>query len=378
MEVGDRGPANAINAILLIGGVPLAYWIDYGFVHYDGQFSWRVPIIFQCVFAITSGTCMFFLPDTPRWYHARNRPEEGDDALCRLADLPFEHPKIQQTRREIFGVIEAEAEAKASLKWTQFLAFGIVDKTPLRIIRRLVICFWLPFIREWTGSSMLGYYSTVTLSQAGASPSLVSLLAGVQNIIFAAGCIPLYFTVERFGRRTILLSTAMLMSVLMLIFLILQALHPTTSMQWASIAIIWVFLFFMGWGWEGCVWLVCSELPPLEYRHIGGSITAFGEWLSTFLFVMILPIGLENIQWRFWIFVLCGNVLAVIFVYFLIPATGGKTLEQIDYIFAKPGTLLIDEKGAIGNSESLNTEEHVWGKGAGNLGVEQVENPDHE
>jgi MFS family permease len=31
IEIGDRGPANAFNAILLISGVPLAYWIDYGF-----------------------------------------------------------------------------------------------------------------------------------------------------------------------------------------------------------------------------------------------------------------------------------------------------------------------------------------------------------
>ena len=90
---------------------------------------------------------------------------------------------------------------------------------------------------------MLAYYSTVTLAQAGASPSLVSLLAGVQNIIFAAGCVPLYFTVERMGRRTILLWGAIVMSTLMLIFLVLQAINPTTSMQWASIAIIWIFLF---------------------------------------------------------------------------------------------------------------------------------------
>lgn len=116
---------------------------------------------------------------------------------------------------------------------------------------------------------MLAYYSTVTLSQAGASPKLVSLLAGVQNIIFAAGCVPLYFTVEKLGRRTILLYSAILMSILMLIFTVLQGIHPTQSMQWASIAVIWVFLFFMSWGWQGCVWLYCSEIPALEYRHIG-------------------------------------------------------------------------------------------------------------
>lgn len=163
MEIGDRGPANAINAILLISGVPLAYWIDYGFVRYNGQFSWRVPIIFQCIFAITSGGCMFFMPDTPRWYYARKRQQDGDNALCQIADLAIDDPKIQQIRQEIFMAIEAEEEAKSSLKWTQFLTMGITDKTPLRIVRRLVICFWLPFIREWTGEFLLSYFCVMLI-----------------------------------------------------------------------------------------------------------------------------------------------------------------------------------------------------------------------
>lgn len=33
MEIGDRGPANAFNAILLISGVPLAYWVSQGSSH---------------------------------------------------------------------------------------------------------------------------------------------------------------------------------------------------------------------------------------------------------------------------------------------------------------------------------------------------------
>lgn len=52
----------------------------------NNQASWRVPIIFQCIFAIVSGVTMYFLPDTPRWYYARNRWEEGDAVLAQLND----------------------------------------------------------------------------------------------------------------------------------------------------------------------------------------------------------------------------------------------------------------------------------------------------
>lgn len=160
VESGDRGPANAFNAIMLISGVPIAYWIDYGFTKMNNQISWRLPIAFQCIFAAIGGGCMLFLPDTPRWYYARNRFDEGDAVLMRLYDCPnADDPRLQQTKQEILMAIETELEANASLHWKQFLSMGIVDHTPLKITRRLSICFWLPFIREWMGSSLMAYYS---------------------------------------------------------------------------------------------------------------------------------------------------------------------------------------------------------------------------
>lgn len=102
---------------------------------------------------------MFFLPDTPRWYYARGRHEEGDIALSQLNDLPVDSDKVQQIRREIMLAIETELEADSSLNWKQFLTLGVIDKTELKIVRRIMICFWLPMIREWMGSSLMAYYS---------------------------------------------------------------------------------------------------------------------------------------------------------------------------------------------------------------------------
>ena len=102
---------------------------------------------------------MYFLPDTPRWYYARNRWEEGDQILARLNDSEIDDSKVQQTRREILAAIEAELEANASLHWKDFLTMGMVDKTRMKIIRRICMCFWLPMIREWMGSSLIAYYS---------------------------------------------------------------------------------------------------------------------------------------------------------------------------------------------------------------------------
>ncbi|KUJ12466.1 MFS transporter [Mollisia scopiformis] len=369
IEIGDRGPANALNAIMLISGVPIAYWIDYGFTKMNNQASWRIPIVFQCIFAIISGVCMFFLPDTPRWYYARNRLEEGDAVLARLNDLPVSSPEVQQTRQEIMLAIEAELEATASLHWKQFLTMGITDRTPMKIVRRLCICFWLPMIREWMGSSLMAYYSSVILSSIGARPSLVSLLSGILNIFFALGCVPLYFTIERVGRRSVLLYGAMTMTILITVFTVLVAVPPSPSIQWASIGVIFIFLFVFGYAWQGCVWLYCSEIAPLEYRHIGGAATATGEWLMTFLTVFAGPIGLADVGWKFWIWVVSGNIVAVVFVFFLCPETGGKTLEQVDFLFT-------NQKLAFKSLDVGDVEEHGHGRGEGekdeNVEVEHI------
>lgn len=65
--------------------------------------------------------------------------------------------------------------------------------------------------------------------------------------------------------------------------------------------------------------------------------------MSIILITLIVPsltspaIGFDNIGWYFWLWVISGNVIAVIFVFLLCPETGGKTLEQVDYLFIERG-----------------------------------------
>jgi MFS family permease len=193
------------------------------------------------------------------------------------------------------------------------------------------------------------------LSNTGATPGLISALAGVQNIIFAAGCVPLYWTIERTGRRSTLLYGAMTMTILLVVFIALVAVPQTASIRWTSIGILWLFLFVMGYAYEGAVWLYCAEISPLEYRHIGGAATSAGEWLGTWLTVFVGPIGFDNAGWHFWFWVLSGNLVAIVFVFFLCPETGGKTLEQVDNLFAAGGIMAGMAKLAHGEEEWVET-----------------------
>ena len=118
----------------------------------------------QCVFALSAGITIWFMPDTPRWYYAKGREQEGDAVLCQLNDAGLDDPHVAETKKAIMTAIAIELEANQSIRWKDFLTMGVVDHTELKIIRRLILCFWIPMLGEWMGVSLLAYFAPVILS----------------------------------------------------------------------------------------------------------------------------------------------------------------------------------------------------------------------
>jgi hypothetical protein len=87
LDAKERGPEVSYQLALLITGVALAYWIDLGFVQGldRAPYLWRIPLALQSCFAIFSAVLLFMLPDTPRWYYARGRLQEGDAYVLHLS-----------------------------------------------------------------------------------------------------------------------------------------------------------------------------------------------------------------------------------------------------------------------------------------------------
>ncbi|KAH8802565.1 putative sugar transporter STL1 [Xylogone sp. PMI_703] len=352
IEAKQRGPEVAVQCVWLISGIAVAYWIDFGFSQLDSQVSWRFPIAFQAMFAILSGLGMLTLPDTPRWYYAKGRIEEGDSVLSQLHHLPIGHENVQTQKKEIIGSIELEEHEENRLSLTSL----IWDNTELRVGRRIRIAFLILSFQQMMGINMLVYYSTRIFANIGYSDNLSQLLAAVMNTGFAIGTFPLPWTIERFGRRPIMIWTAVICSVCMLIFVICIALpNPTIATNWTAVYFVIVFNFSFGYGWIGCPWLYGPEIAPLKYRHLGGAAGSAGEWLFSFITVFAGGIAIENIGWKIWIWQLVACIVVIFFVYFMCPETGGKSLEEIDLLFAKSGhsqSGWIAEDGLVGEKIS--------------------------
>ncbi|KAJ5869061.1 hypothetical protein N7455_004002 [Penicillium solitum] len=338
-----RGPEVAIQCAVLISGIALAYWVDFGFTRMDNQISWRIPIGLQAALAIVSVSGMLLLPDTPRWYYATNRIEEGDNVLARLHGLPLDDDRVQAQKEEIQASIRLEESGKSKFNMSLLLW----DTTDLRIGRRIRIAFLMLSIKQMMGINMMVYYSPTIFAQVGLSPFLSQLLAAVMMTIYAFGTYLLPSTIERLGRRSILLWSAIACTILMLIFVVMIGLeNRTLATQWTAVAAVILFMFVFGYSWIGITWLYTAEIAPLKYRHVGAAAGAFGEWTFSFTTVFGGGTAITNVGWKIYIWQLLSCATAVVFIYFMCPETNGKTLEEIDFLFAVDSvrdTILADQ-----------------------------------
>lgn len=114
------------------------------------------------------------------------------------------------------------------------------------------------------GINLSVYYSTVIFSQVGLSPFLAQLLAAIMNTLFAAGTVPLVYTIERVGRRNVMMYSAAALTVCMVVFVAMIGMpNPTIGTQWTAVAAIFVYNTVFGYGWIGVCWLYGPEVCAL-------------------------------------------------------------------------------------------------------------------
>jgi hypothetical protein len=91
-------------------------------------------------------------------------------------------------------------------------------------------------------------------------------------------------------------------------------------------------------------------------RNKAVAIAIMGNWLSNFVVVMITPLGLEELNYKFYIIwaIFCCSFAPI--VYFLYPETARKSLEEIDIEFREsPGIL----RGRFRRSETIRSVENI-------------------
>ena len=110
-----------------------------------------------------------------------------------------------------------------------------------------------------------------------------------------------------------------------------------TNTAWMSTFGLVLYLVFFAPGMGPMPWTINSEIYPLWARGTGNSLATMTNWLFNLLISMTF-LTLTEVLTRygaFWLYT-CFAFTGCIFVYFFLPETKGKKLEEVEQLFQKP------------------------------------------
>jgi sugar porter (SP) family MFS transporter len=345
----QRGPAMAFGTSMVIAGVMVSYWIDFGFSYIEpSSAAWRVPVAFQIIFAIFVMATILKLPESPRWLILKDRSDEATDVVSALYDLPAEDPLVA----EQLYTIHSTLHMSMSSSFREMFRSG-----PLQTRTRTLLGVSIQIIGQCTGINIITYYAaTIYQNEIGLTPFISRILAacnGTQYFVASVFSVPL---VKHFNRRPLVLFTLGGMAMSMVVLAVLTSIGGTRAGIGAA-TFLFVFNTFFGIAFAQISWIYPAEITPLSVRTQANALSTSSNWIFNFMVVMITPIAFNNIGWRTYIIFAVLTVAAMPVVYFCYPETRGRSLEEIDLIFTSSKNIFESVK------KSKTAERHFDNKG---------------
>ncbi|KAF6833061.1 MFS monosaccharide transporter [Colletotrichum plurivorum] len=345
-----RGALVAGYQFCITIGLMLASCVVYATQNRVDESAYRIPIGIQFPWAVILGGGLMLLPDSPRYFVKKGRLADATASLARLRGQPADSEYIQVELAEIVANEEYERQLIPSTTWFGSWAncfSGGLSKSNSNL-RKTILGTSLQMMQQWTGVNFIFYYSTPFLKSTGAIENtfLISLIFTLVNVCST----PLSFwTVERFGRRTILLYGAAGMLVCQFLCAIIgvtvgfnhthtnadgESIADNISAVNAQIAFIAIFIFFFASTWGPGAWILIGEVFPLPIRSRGVALSTASNWLWNTIIAVITPymVGEKRGNLRSSVFFVWGALCtcALVYTFFLVPETKGLSLEQVD------------------------------------------------
>jgi sugar porter (SP) family MFS transporter len=300
-----RGALVAGYQFCITIGILLASCVDYATENRNDTGSYRIPIAIQFAWGLILGGGLMLLPDSPRYFVKRGRVEKAMQALSRLRGQPQESEYIQVEIAEIIANDEYEREMIPSTGW--YGSWANCFKGGLRHqksnLRRTILGTSLQMMQQWTGVNFIFYYSTPFLQTTGAIKNtfLISLIFTLVNVCST----PIsFYTVERFGRRPLLVYGALGMLICQFLVAIIgvtagfnhthlnaagESRANNISAVNAQIAFIAIFIFFFASTWGPGAWILIGEIFPLPVRSRGVGLSTASNWLWNTVSTLSFP-----------------------------------------------------------------------------------------
>jgi sugar porter (SP) family MFS transporter len=312
-----RGALVSLNQLMITIGILLSYIVGVAFTPIEG---WRYMFAVAVIPALILGIGMFTLPESPRWLVKNGKLDKARSVLLLSrveADVETEMQQMEEIER-----IERQ---QAQVSYKELLAPWIRPA--------LIVGVGLAIFQQITGINTVIYYAPTILEKvgfsAGGAIAATALGVGAVNVGFTILAV---YIVDRVGRRPLLLIGLIGMIVSLGLLGVVFSLGATSGAA-GLLATICLALYIASFAISlgPIFWLMISEIYPLNMRGSAMSIAALCNWGSNFIVALIFPVLLATFggAGSFWLFAVLG-IVAWIFVYFMVPETKGRTLEEIE------------------------------------------------
>ncbi|KAK9311888.1 general substrate transporter, partial [Lipomyces starkeyi] len=342
-----RGRLVSFQQFAIALGMVIQYFIQFGCSFFHSNAVFRLPWAIQIVPAIFLFTGLFWLPRSPRWLASKDHWDTVLQVLAflRTPNCDINDPLVLAEYKEIEEQILFEREQELN-NYRELLG------TKMR--RRLFLGMAIQAWSQLTGVNVFLYYILYILRSAAfipqnPYPSRTLSFAAIMYIVFMVATLPTILWTDQWGRRSSLLVGALGIAFWMyLIGGILARFgqpNPVQNQPWT-----WVIIgrpaashtiqascylagasFAMSWG--AIEWIYPPEIFPLRIRAKAVSISTATNWAANFVLALLMPLLLRTISWRVFIVFGSFNIGAFIYVFFRVPETKQRTLEEMDEVF---------------------------------------------
>ena len=281
---------------------------------WNGQFGWRWMFT-----AVTVPSILFFagaalIPESPRWLVKNGLPDRARRVLAKIGGADFADAEVADIQSTLSG------REIRSVRWRDLLE--------PKMTKILLVGVTLAVLQQWSGINVIFNYAEEIFREAGygvSSTMFNIVITGAVNLVFTLIAIQ---TVDRFGRRALMLIGCAGIAFFHTIIGLAYQLHLKGPVV---VAPVLATLACYGFSLAPVTWVLISEIFPNRVRGAAVSVATSALWTACFILTYTFPLLNRGLgpAGTFWLYAL---ICAAGFVFILarVPETKGRTLEQIE------------------------------------------------
>ena len=324
-----RGRLVSFNQLSIVGGILLVYFVNWAIASQGDETwirttGWRLMLASEAVPAVLFLALLTLVPDTPRWFVMKGRSDKALTVLTRLVG--------ERQARLTIKEIENSLIVPSHSARTSLFAFGSLV---------IVAGIMLSVFQQFVGINAVLYYAPLMFKNLGASTDSAlwqTVIVGLANVVFTVVAI---LTVDRLGRKPLMIIGGIVMGVAM-VTLGFQFQANAVGMGPLVAAVAYIAGFALSWG--PVTWVLLSEMFPNSIKGRAMAIAVAAQWIANLFVSWSFKILIGNSRltamfnhgFPYWIYG-AMSFLAAAFVYFYVPETKRRTLEEIQNLWRRGG-----------------------------------------